>query len=97
MRVGQLVGMEVVGNNGWLIGKVEDVIFSENSWQIDALDIKLESKIAKEFDMKKKFRSTHVRLNIANVQGIGDHITLKTTKQDLYKIIVNTHGAATTE
>jgi sporulation protein YlmC with PRC-barrel domain len=88
--------MEVVGNNGWLIGKVKDVIFNETTWQIDALDVKLESKIAQEFDMKKRFRSTHVRLNIANIQGIGDHVTLKTSKQELYKMIANTHGAPTT-
>jgi sporulation protein YlmC with PRC-barrel domain len=97
LRLSQLLGMEVVGNNGWLIGKVEDVIFSENSWQIDALDVRLEANIAKEFDMKRRFRKTHVRLNISNVQGIGDHVTLKTSKQDIYRIIVNAHGAATTE
>jgi sporulation protein YlmC with PRC-barrel domain len=97
LRVGQLIGMEVVGNNGWLIGKVKDVIFNETTWQIDALDVKLEAKIAKEFDMKRRFRSTHVRLNVANVQGTGDRVSLKTTKQDLYKIIVNTHGAATSQ
>ncbi len=95
MRLAQLLGMEVVGNNGWLIGKVQDVLFNETSWQIEALDIKLQGHIAKEFDMKKPLRSTHIRLTISNVQGIGDHVTLKTSKEQLYKIIAS--NAATTE
>ena len=33
--------------------------------------------------MKKLFRATHIPLDVDQVQGIGDKVTLKTSKEDL--------------
>ena len=69
--------------NGWVIGTIKDVSFDEKTWKIQFLDVELDPEIAKEYDMKKLFRPTHVPLDVDQVQGIGDKVTLKTTKEDL--------------
>jgi sporulation protein YlmC with PRC-barrel domain len=87
MNVLDLMDREVIGLNGWLIGTVKNVIFDENSWQIRSLDVQLDGEVAKEFEMKKVFRSTHIPLDVSHVQGIGDKVSLKTSKEDLMALV----------
>ena len=37
--------------------------------------------------MKKVFRSTHIPLDVTHVQGIGDKVSLKTSKEDLMALV----------
>jgi sporulation protein YlmC with PRC-barrel domain len=78
---------EVIGLNGWIIGTVKNVIFDEKTWQVGSLDVELAGDVAKEFEMKKIFRSTHIPLGVAHVQGIGDKVSLKTSKEDLMALV----------
>ena len=88
---------EVIGLNGWVIGTIKDVVFDEKNWKIGFLDVELDPEIAKEYDMKKLFRATHIPLDVDQVQGIGDKVTLKTSKEDLmirirgWKLFPETH------
>jgi hypothetical protein len=59
------------------------VVFDEKTWRIGFLDVELDPEIAKEYAMKKLFRSTHIPLDVDQVQGIGDKVTLKTGKEEL--------------
>jgi len=78
---------EVIGLNGWIIGTVKNVTFDEKTWQVGSLDVELDGDIAKEFKMKKVFRSTHLPIDVAHVQGIGDKVSLKTSKEELMALV----------
>jgi sporulation protein YlmC with PRC-barrel domain len=82
-----LMDREVIGLNGWIIGTVKNVIFDEKTWQVSSLDVELDGDVAKEFEMKKVFRSTHIPLGVAHVQGIGDKVSLKTSKEELMALV----------
>ena len=86
MKTSEMVGKKVVDLNGFLIGKVKDVTFDEKSWQVQSLDLQLETKVAQEFNLKKPLRSTQVSLVVEHVQGIGDGITLKISKDKLMEL-----------
>ena len=78
-----LMDKEVIGLNGWVIGTVKNVMFDEKTWKIESFDVQLDGDVAKEFEMKKIFRSTHIPIDVRHVQGIGDKVALKTSKEDL--------------
>jgi sporulation protein YlmC with PRC-barrel domain len=84
-----LVDKEVIGLNGWIIGTVKNVFFDETTWKVGSLDVELDGDVAKEYELKKILRSTHVPLDVSVIQGIGDKVTLKTSKEELKDIYGN--------
>ena len=52
MYVKDLMGKEVLGAEGWKIGKVKEILIDKERWAITALSLDLESNIAKEFNLK---------------------------------------------
>ena len=82
-----LLGKEVVELNGSLIGIIKNVMFDEKAWEVGSLDIQLDENMAKEFEMKKVFRNYRIPLSVTQVQGIGDKVTLKTSKEELMALL----------
>gem|GEM_PF-1445447 len=78
---------EVVGQQGWLIGKVKELIFDPKDWKVTAFEVELEGNIAEQYQMKKHFRSTRVPLHVAYVQGIADKVILNISKDDLGQVV----------
>jgi len=83
MDMMDLLGKEVVELNGVLIGTVKNVMFDEKAWLVGSFDIQLDDAVAKEFEMKKVFQNYRFPLDVNHIQGIGDKITLKTSKEEL--------------
>jgi sporulation protein YlmC with PRC-barrel domain len=82
-----LLGKEIVELNGSLIGTIKNVIFDEKAWSVGSLDVQLDENVAREFEMKKVFRNYRVPLDVNLVQGIGDKVTLKTSKEELMTML----------
>ena len=80
-------GKEVLGSNGWKVGKAKDLIFDEKSWQVSSLDVELDGDVAKEFDMKGHFHKTHVAVNVSYVHAIGDSVILNASKEELFRFM----------
>jgi len=87
MDMMNLLGKEVVELNGSLIGTIKNVMFDEKAWQVGSLDVQLDENMAKEFEMKKVFRNYRIPLSVTYVQGIGDKVTLKTSKEELMALL----------
>ena len=88
----EIIDKEVVGKNGWKIGKSRDVYIDEkNNWQVTHLDIELRGNIENELGMGS-VPLAHNRLPIAisHVQGVGDVITLNTTKEEIVEALAET-------
>lgn len=88
-----IIGKEVVGKNGYRIGKTKEVIFGMNDWRITHIDVELKDNIEAELGMSGSILShSRVPLEVSNIEGIGDVITLKTTKEELVRDI-NSYNA----
>jgi sporulation protein YlmC with PRC-barrel domain len=90
---------EVVGTNGWKIGKSKELIIDNNNWSITHLEVELRSNIEAELGMPTAPLS-HNRLPIpiSTVQGVGDVITLRTTKEEIVSSLsAYTRTAQTTQ
>jgi sporulation protein YlmC with PRC-barrel domain len=82
-----LLGKEVIEMNGSLIGIIKNVMFDEKAWEVGSLDIQLDENMAKEFEMKKVFRNYRIPLSVSYVQGIGDKVILKNSKEELMALL----------
>ena len=87
MDMMDLLGKEIVELNGSTIGIIKNVMFDEKTWEVGSLDIQLDENVAKEFEMKKVFRNYRIPLNVNLVQGIGDKVTLTTSKEELMALL----------
>jgi sporulation protein YlmC with PRC-barrel domain len=79
-------GKEVVGKNGFKIGKSKDIIIDRDSWKVSHIDIQLNDNIEAELGMPSSILShNHLPLDVSNVEGVADVITLNTTKEELIR------------
>ncbi|MGI0090807.1 MAG: PRC-barrel domain-containing protein [Nitrososphaerales archaeon] len=84
MITSDITDKEVVGLDGWKIGKSKEVIFDRDNWKITHLDVQLKGNIEQELGMTSSpLQRNHLPVSVESVQGIGDVITLKTTKDEL--------------
>ncbi len=93
MEVSGLIEREVVGNTGSIIGKIIDLILNEKTWQIESIVVELDDTIAKEFDMKKAFRKTKVKILVKFIQAVGDKIILTEDKQKLMELVASSKSS----
>ena len=78
---------DVFTSDGWKIGKSKELICDQNTWQITKIELELNDKIAEEIGESVPLRRHHVPLDVSLVQGIGDVIPLKATKEDVVKVL----------
>jgi sporulation protein YlmC with PRC-barrel domain len=87
MKSGRLLGKQVVGSGGWRIGRVKDIIFDETTWRIEALEVRLDRKVAQEYRMKRLLLRTRLEVDVKSVHAIGDHVLLSVTKPGLRRML----------
>jgi sporulation protein YlmC with PRC-barrel domain len=97
MDMMNLLGKEVIELNGGLIGVVKNVMFDKDAWRVGSFDVQLNEEVAKEFEMKKIFRNYRFPLDVNLVQGIGDKITLRTSKEELMTLLATLEEASDTQ
>jgi sporulation protein YlmC with PRC-barrel domain len=83
----EFLDKDIVGSDGWKIGKSKELICDRNSWQIVQLDVELNEKIEDEIGESVPLRHHHVPIDTSLVLGIGDVITLKITRDEVIKIL----------
>lgn len=93
----EIVGKEVIGANGFKIGKVRDVDFDEKSWKAISLEVQLEKEVAEEHNLKRQFKKTRVLINVGHVQAVGDRVILSGSKEDLLKLIATSSSTVPEE
>ena len=71
-----MIGKQVIGKGGFIIGEVKGAIIDTSSWQVPTLNVKLSDNAATELGFKKRFRSSVVCIPTKMVQAVGDVITI---------------------
>ena len=87
MNSSELLGRHVIGEEGWKIGEVKDLVVDTGPWQVKALDVQLFPNIAEEFGMKKVLRGTRVAIGVDHVKSVADTVLLKISKAQLKSIL----------
>jgi sporulation protein YlmC with PRC-barrel domain len=93
----RIIGMEVIESQGYRLGTVSDIQFDEENWRLVAFEVQLEDAVAKEHQLKRRFRRTRVLINVERVQSVGDKVILRGSKEDLLKLIATSSGQAGTQ
>jgi sporulation protein YlmC with PRC-barrel domain len=86
MFTSDVIDKEVVGAEGWRIGKVREILIDKDKWAVTGLSVVLESNAAKEFNLKKMWGRSDLTIPISQVQGVGDRIVLKSSKAQVFEI-----------
>ncbi|HYB03486.1 MAG TPA: PRC-barrel domain-containing protein [Nitrososphaerales archaeon] len=87
MNSKEFLDKDVVGSDGWKIGKSKEIIVDPATWHVSQIEIELNEKIEDELGEKMPFRHNRVPIDINYVQGIGDIITLKAKKDEILTIM----------
>ncbi len=87
MLTDEIIGKEVVGLSGYDLGKVSNVQIDEKLWKVVALEIHLDKDVAEEHRLRHRFRRTKVLINVEHVQGVGDRVVLRGSREDLLKLV----------
>jgi sporulation protein YlmC with PRC-barrel domain len=82
-----LLGKTVIGATGNYIGDVSDIDIDSDTWKVTHLHVKLSDQAAKEFGVKKSFKSSIVRMPTSYVENIGVLIKLNQSDIDLKKVL----------
>jgi sporulation protein YlmC with PRC-barrel domain len=88
-----IMGVEVIESKGYKLGTVSDLQFDERNWKLTAFEVQLDDAVAKEHQLKRRFRKTRVFINVERVQSVGDKVILKGSKEDLLKLIATSSSA----
>ncbi len=84
----ELLDKDVIGLNGWKIVKSKEILLDPNTWQVTHLYIELKANIETELGMESAMLSrNNLPISITHVQGVGDLITLKITKEEIISIL----------
>jgi sporulation protein YlmC with PRC-barrel domain len=84
LSVGDLTGKEVVGLNGYKIGKAKDLVIDRNSWRVTHIDVELKSEIEQDLGMASSpLAHNHLPIDVSKIEGVGEMIILKTTREQL--------------
>jgi sporulation protein YlmC with PRC-barrel domain len=92
MNAREIVGKEIIGEEGSRIGIVKDIVVDTTSWQVKPFEVQLAKSVAHEFGMKRIIGSTLVPLNVDVVKGIGDTVILKIPKRQIQAMIDAIHS-----
>ena len=88
MYTSELEDKEVVAKDGTVVGRSTNAVIDPKAWRVTALEVDLDSDVAKELDVKKMFKGTNVPLAIEEIQAVGSKVLLRSDKQGIAPHIV---------
>jgi sporulation protein YlmC with PRC-barrel domain len=86
MNAIEILDKEVIAQDGTNVGKIKDLLFDHSSWNVNALVVELEKSIAQEFNVKKTFGKTRIRVSVHHISGMSDRIVLRVPKHELFSV-----------
>ncbi len=80
----QLVGKQIVSQDGFDVGEVVGFEVDVESWAVTAIEVKLERGVLETLNLERPmFGSQKVRLPIDRVGAVSDKVVLAVTLKDL--------------
>ncbi len=86
----RLIDLEVLGFEGKVVGKVEDLIIDVNKWTMPSLVIKIRKDALEMMKMKKDLLfNTQLNISMNHVSDVGDYVMLEVTAENIGEILKN--------
>ncbi|MCW3999727.1 MAG: hypothetical protein NWE93_05770 [Candidatus Bathyarchaeota archaeon] len=79
----ELLGKQVIGTGGFIIGEIKGASLDVKTWQVPQLQVKLTDNAATELGFKKRFRSSTVTIPTKMIQAVGDVVTMAPPLKEL--------------
>jgi len=87
----RLLGMEVLGVGGKIVGTVEDINIDTQSWRLPSLIIKIRKDALEMLRTEKcLLRDNRLHISMEHIVDIGDYVMLEVTAEDIGKILDTT-------
>jgi len=83
VRIGDIVGKEVVTKDGVRLGKVVDLLIARDNWSIVGLVVQLSKQVARAMGFKRVIRSQRVSIPTGYVIGVRDVVALTVTLEEV--------------
>jgi sporulation protein YlmC with PRC-barrel domain len=86
----RLIDLEVLGEAGKVVGKVEDLKIDENLWTKPSLIIKIRKDALKMMKMNEYLiRGTKLQISMHHVMDVGDYVMLEVSAENIGQILEN--------
>jgi sporulation protein YlmC with PRC-barrel domain len=72
----ELIGKNVIGSGGIIVGEVKNVEIDDAKWQVTHLQVKLSNQASEDLGFKKRFTSSTVCMPVSLITSVGDVILL---------------------
>ena len=87
IRYTELHGKGVLSQDGRELGEVDDLVVNYETWQLQALIVKLERDLLEDFHMKKPMFGTQIlKVSTGFVSGVSDKVILHKTMGELIEL-----------
>jgi sporulation protein YlmC with PRC-barrel domain len=87
----RLLGMEVLGIGGKIVGTVEDINIDTQSWKLPSLIIKIRKDALEMVKMEKcLLGNNRLHISMQHIIDVGDYVMLEVTAEDIGKILDST-------
>lgn len=83
-KVSKLIGMRIIGQHGREVGVIADISANVVTWQLEALEVKLNRATLDELQLKKPWVGTQsVRVPVNQISGASDNLVLSTSLEEM--------------
>lgn len=87
----RLLGLDVLGTGGKIVGTVEDINIDTQSWRMPSLIIKIRKDTLETIKTEKCLLcNNRLQISMQHIVDIGDYVMLEVTTEDIGKILDTT-------
>ena len=84
MKSGDIIGKKVLGNEAQILGKVSDIQFDTNTWNISDICIDLEKNVVETMGLQKpRLGGIKANIPVTEINAISDVVSLRKSAAEL--------------
>lgn len=81
-------GRSVIDTRGKSVGRVDDVLFDPDQWEVQSLLVDLDDEVAKDLNIKKGlFKPGQLAISRHRVESVGENILLNVDTHDIADLL----------
>lgn len=87
MRSGEVLGKSVVGSDAQILGKISEIEFDKNTWNISDICVELEKNVVEAMGFKKpRLGGIKASIPVTEINALSDVVSLRKTAVELRNV-----------